>query len=248
MPEVVIKDGVTGPNAPEPKEDLIAGKFKSQEDLVKAYKELEGKLGAPKEDPEEKPTENPEEKPKTDIEKEAENVLKVAGLDMSEFRDEFSKDGKLSEESYTKLAEKGFDKPLVDTYIKGLQSSTTEAKALVDQEITKIQESVGGEEAFNAIRTWAESNLSEEDAKAYNTAVDSGSPELARMAVENLKYRYEQAVGKDPQLLKGGLKTPPADVFESTAQVVEAMRDPRYGKDPAYTKAVAEKLGRSKVM
>jgi hypothetical protein len=37
------------------------------------------------------------------------------------------------------------------------------------------------------------------------------------------------------------------DEFRSTAQVVSAMKDPRYGKDSAYTKDVEEKLGRSSV-
>ena len=35
------------------------------------------------------------------------------------------------------------------------------------------------------------------------------------------------------------------DVFESAAQVVEAMRDGRYGSDPAYTRAVEAKMARS---
>jgi len=37
------------------------------------------------------------------------------------------------------------------------------------------------------------------------------------------------------------------DEFRSTAQVVAAMKDPRYGKDSAYTKDVEQKLGRSSV-
>ena len=34
------------------KQELLLGKFKTQEDLVKAYKELESKLGQPKAEPE----------------------------------------------------------------------------------------------------------------------------------------------------------------------------------------------------
>ena len=32
-----------------------------------------------------------------------------------------------------------------------------------------------------------------------------------------------------------------SDVFESVAQVTEAMNDPRYAKDPAYRKKVEDK-------
>ena len=39
-----------------------------------------------------------------------------------------------------------------------------------------------------------------------------------------------------------------SDVFESSAQVIDAMNDPRYSKDPAYRKEVEEKLARSAVI
>ena len=37
------------------------------------------------------------------------------------------------------------------------------------------------------------------------------------------------------------------DEFRSTAEVVAAMKDKRYGSDSAYTKDVEQKLGRSSV-
>ena len=36
--------------------------------------------------------------------------------------------------------------------------------------------------------------------------------------------------------------------FESNAQLVEAMNDPRYSRDSAYRKKVADKLGRSNIL
>ncbi|MFZ9656653.1 MAG: capsid assembly protein, partial [Limnohabitans sp.] len=36
--------------------------------------------------------------------------------------------------------------------------------------------------------------------------------------------------------------------FESTAQVVEAMSDPKYQADPAFRRKVQEKLARSNVL
>ena len=36
-----------------------------------------------------------------------------------------------------------------------------------------------------------------------------------------------------------------SDIFESSAQVIEAMNDPRYAKDPAFRKQVEDKIARS---
>jgi hypothetical protein len=48
-------------------------------------------------------------------------------------------------------------------------------------------------------------------------------------------------------LLSGNAKPAAKDEFRSTAEVVAAMKDKRYGKDTAYTKDVEVKLGRSNV-
>lgn len=80
----------------------------------------------------------------------------------------------------------------------------------------------------------------------YNNMV-SGSTENAKMAVEWLSSKREAVEGNEPNLIQGKASAAPKDEFRSTAQVVAAMKDPRYGKDTAYTKDVEEKLGRSSV-
>jgi hypothetical protein len=46
-------------------------------------------------------------------------------------------------------------------------------------------------------------------------------------------------------MLTGKAPSTKGDQFKSQAQVIEAMNDPRYEKDPAYRKEVADKLERS---
>ena len=58
---------------------------------------------------------------------------------------------------------------------------------------------------------------------------------------------YRDSVGSEGDLLTGGRPQQPADVFESQAQVVEAMSDPKYDRDPAYRQAVMQKLERSNI-
>jgi hypothetical protein len=68
---------------------------------------------------------------------------------------------------------------------------------------------------------------------------------VAKLAVEGLKAKYEAANGVRPALVKGGGNSVGGDAFRSAAEQVAAMRDPRYGKDPAYTRDVEAKSMRS---
>ena len=82
--------------------------------------------------------------------------------------------------------------------------------------------------------------------EVYNQMVSNGT-DNAKMAVEWLMSKREAAGDTEPNLLSGKAQAGSKDEFRSTAQVVAAMKDPRYGKDTAYTKDVEEKLGRSSV-
>ena len=71
-----------------------------------------------------------------------------------------------------------------------------------------------------------------------------------RLAVSGLVAKYREEEGSTPELVTGkatASRRAASDTFESTEQVVAAMKDPRYGKDPAYTRAVERKVARSRV-
>jgi len=48
-------------------------------------------------------------------------------------------------------------------------------------------------------------------------------------------------------MINGDTNDVSTEVFESVAQVTEAMNDPRYANDPAYRKQVELKLAKSSV-
>lgn len=236
--EITPPEGTEG-TPPEDRPQWLPEKFKSPEDMAKAYAALEAKLGAPK--PVDPPAADPEVTP-TPAPADAEAALDEKGLDLKDFSSEFSQKGELSAESYQKLEKAGFDKGLVDQYIAGQQ-------ALAAQFETTIKAEVGGPEKFSAMTEWAKMNLSPAEIETFNTQVSSGNVDQAKLAVLGLGAKYEKAVGSDPQRLLGGQGTGAgADVFESMAQVTEAMRDPRYKNDPAYRSKVQSKLGRSNVI
>jgi hypothetical protein len=170
-------------------------------------------------------------------------ALKAAGLNMDDFTTEFTESGTLSEESFQKLEKAGFPRPLVEQYLAGAKVNVTIAK---EQE-AEIKGTVGGPEAYKSLIQWAGENLGADEIEAYNSIMASGDIKSIKFAVAGLKARFDAQA--EPNLIRGNARTttPKTDVFRSTAEVVAAMKDSRYGKDPAYTRDVEMKLARSDV-
>lgn len=227
-------------------------KFKSAEDLAKAYVELEKAKSASEKKDEVKPTD--EKKEPTAEEKAAEDKLKEDAekaktpelpKHLEKFNAEFAEKGELSAESYTELAEKhGLSKDYVDTFIQGVQAKQAAYfKAVYDE--------VGGtEEKFNEVSAWATANVPKAELEAINEALASHNPTKAALATRGLYAKFQEANGKEPNLLGGGNEGADSNItkFASLAQVTEAMRDPRYAKDPAYRAVVEKRLAISDVI
>ena len=62
-----------------------------------------------------------------------------------------------------------------------------------------------------------------------------------------MKAQYESVNGYEGTMLTGKPPTTSKEVFRSQAEVVAAMSDDRYDKDPAYRQDLIEKLDRSNV-
>lgn len=221
----VIPDSTTPPADPpaDQRPAWLPEKFKSAEDLAKAYSELEKKLSAPPADPNTPPAD-----PNTPPE--------VPGVNTQKYFTEFAETGALSEASYAELAKAGLDKAVVDQYING-------QKALNDARTQAGYQAVGGEAQFKQMTEWAKSNLTPAEIQAFNTQV-TGSQEAALLAIQGLNARYTAAVGNPPSGLLGGsaAASAPSNGFQSRAQVVQAMADPRYESDVAYRNSVMQKL------
>jgi len=82
---------------------------------------------------------------------------------------------------------------------------------------------------------------------AYNTVVNSGDPNAIQLALAGLRAAYDEANGVDGEMLTGKAAVTQQDVFRSQAEVVQAMSDPRYDRDPAYRADVFAKLERSEI-
>jgi len=119
---------------------------------------------------------------------------------------------------------------------------------ITQEEEAAILESVGGKDAFSRIQEWAKGALNEDELTVYNREVQSGDYFRARNALQSMAFAYTESNGSEPDLIGGKLTGRSTDVFRSNQEVVEAMSDPRYLKDSAYTQDIEEKLGRSDVL
>lgn len=221
------------------KEDgpLLAGKYKTAEELEKAYKELESKLGQPKED---KPVIDPNAPKVAALEttQEATAMLAEKGLDISTFTAEYETTGQLSAASYEALGKAGITRDMVEQYISGQQ-------VLLDSQVREVKESVGGEAEYAKLSEWATVNLTAREQQAYQRILETNDLATIKLAAAGLKARYVAAMGKDPALIVGGNTSGGNDGqerFNSRAEMVSAMQDPRYEKDPAYRARVERKV------
>ena len=94
---------------------------------------------------------------------------------------------------------------------------------------------------------WATENLSESEVKMFDTVTDQGNPLAAFFAVRALSYRFNDAKGYDGKMVTGRSPRSDGDQFSSQAEVVEAMSDPRYDRDPAFRQQIMKKLERSDI-
>jgi hypothetical protein len=223
------------PAPTEPAPTLIGGKFKSQEDLLAAYKALESKLGAPAPAtptaaPAAPATPAPDGKPvtPTDTKLPTDPPKPNAAVDFEAFGQEFATAGKLSDESYAKLAEKGYDRSVVDTFIAGQQAIASK----FDNDVYAL---AGGEDQYGQMVDWATANLSKEQKVAFNEAMDSRDMGRIGLAMQGLKAAHVDAVGQAGKLL-GGAPGVTNEGYRSRYEMVQATKDPRYSKDPAFRK------------
>ena len=116
-----------------------------------------------------------------------------------------------------------------------------------DEDVAYIYQIAGGEKEYDEMLQWAAGNLNKPDIEAFDHVIGLNDPQAAAFAVMALKSTYENNVGKEGKMLTGSSSRETPDVFKSQAQVVEAMSDPKYDRDPAYRQAVMEKLQRSNI-
>lgn len=243
MTEIKLPIGtVTGPTppAPEAPPQPILGKFKTTDELARAYQELERKLGVAA-----TPTTPPAQTPATPPAGEtppapAGGLLSEAELQT--FQTEFTAQGDLSPASRAALEKKGLPKAMVDQYLNGLRATAEGVKG-------RVLSIVGGEEAYKAVAEWAATNVPPAELERFNATMRTGDENAITFALRGMKALYDRANdnGTRPpgRRIMGGSATPGLTPFRSNAEVQQAMRDPRFKEDPAYRQDVFDRVAAS---
>lgn len=216
--------------------DLIAGKFTSQEELVKAYEELQRKMGS--QGSEQAVEEQPAEQPAPELD-EGGLIQKASekAIDIDALTAEFQQNGELSEATVEALTKRGIPREMVDAYIAGQQ-------ALADTAVDTLANTVGGREELARTLEWAGENLSDAEIDAYNEAMKAGNFGATKALLRGIRAAYEAEVGQAPRGVAGerggvaGLRP-----FGSDAEMNAAIADPRYETDPAFRDEVIKRVG-----
>ena len=224
-----------GEEMEQQQETMLAGKYKNAEELEAAYIELQKKLGAPKESEE------------TEETTETEEELEETSADSSLFDRLYEESkGEFSEETLKAIAE-AKPQDLAKMYLDYRYNNSQEKQTISETDANSLKDSVGGEKNYSQMLQWATDNLSEQEISMYDSVMDSGNAGAAYFAMQALSYRYKDSVGVEGNLLQGKAAANSSRGFKSQAEVVTAMQDPRYDRDPAYRQEVMAKLESSNV-
>jgi hypothetical protein len=227
-----------GEQMQEAEDQLLAGKYKSAEELEKAHIELQKKLGEKSEEVSEEPEpekETEEEAPK-DTESNLLDQLWEEGTTSKVTRETFEKLQKMDPVEVAKMAMEARSK-----------AQEPQSREFTDQDVEQIHGLVGGSENYNNMMSWAQQNVSEQEVSMYDAVMEMGNPQAAYFAVQALALKYQDQSGRDGQMITGKAPKSTADVFNSQAELIRAMEDDRYNDDPAYRQEVQAKLERSNV-
>ena len=230
-----------GEQISQQEEQIYAGKYKSAQELEKAYMELQSKLGEQEDKGETEVAEKePEDKP----------TLSEGATLITSATDEYYANGnELSPETLQKFSSMS-SQDLIKAYMEvqqlpEYQQAQQTPVEISESQVNQIKNAAGGEAAYSNIINWAKSNLQAEQINAFDEVVNSGSVQAINLAVAGLKAQYDNANGVEGRMVTGKAPTNSGDVFRSQQELVAAMNDVRYDRDPAYRQDVIEKLDRS---
>lgn len=209
-------------------DQMLAGKYKNAEELESAYLELQKKLGADGEEPEEQ-VEEEEQFEETDSDL-------FDRLWEGELNDQFSDEllDELSNADPTDLAQMHLD------YRRQMEANAPQP--MTEETATQLKGMVGGDQEYSNLLGWAKENFSEQEIDMYDSIMDSGNTEAAFFAIQALALRYSDSVGTEGELIQGRAATDSTQGFRSQAELVNAMNDPRYERDAAYRNDIMRKL------
>jgi len=233
----------------EAQDELLAGKYKDAQELEKAYVELQKKLGdkgtkdsseaGDSEDYEEDESEEGyENEDEADVDTSQDGIL-------DQLWEEANKDD-YSDETLEALA-KLDSVDIADMHLRYRQQVEQSRPQITEAQANDLKGVAGGEQQYGEMLQWAKDNLNPQEVQMFDTVIERGDPLAAFFAVRSLAYRYQDSLGREGTMVTGTAPRGDGSQFQSQAEVVEAMSDPRYDRDPAFRQKIMKKLERSDI-
>lgn len=196
--------------------------------------------------PDDKPEDTPLEQKVADVkasEDALKDDLKSKGVDFETAVSEYNEKGVLSDATMDALEKAGYPKAVVEGFIKSRQILET-------QYTSAVYEAAGGEAEYGRMTQWAAANLSKADVEAFNNAIDSGNLGTVKLIMGGIRSAMGEAMTQkhgtsNPSVMGGPASTNTTGGFADKAEMVKAMSDKRYCRDPQYTKLVESRMAKT---
>ena len=163
--------------------------------------------------------------------------LAERNVDFKALEDEYNKNGQLSSASLEALANAGYPKEVVDAYISG-------AEATQEKFYNAVVGFAGGEDEYRQVAQFV-SSQGDKAVQDFNDTINTGNLGVINMVIQGVKANMKAVNGTTNQTILGQSTGGTADntnAYLSKQQMLDAMNDPRYDKDPIYRKQVEQKI------
>lgn len=268
-PEQIEEHGITPEQIAQYKQEdkvegeKILGKFKTQEDLESAYKELEkkfhdketntneetkGEVPEPEVKGDNNVDEGNEETSKAAEETSAEDVAKeFESLEPSEMKTRvegaiksLKESDELTEDVLEAFESLGIPKELVSEHKELLNFKA-------QQEVDSLMNLAGGKDGYEHMTKWAQTSLSPEEVRVFDNIVENGTNEEVSFAISNLKARYDGATqAPKSNLIKADAIAQAEGGYRSQAEMNADIASSEYENNPTFRRKVMDKAKRSK--
>jgi len=212
-----------GESLQQEQQNLLAGKYKSAEELERGYLELQKRMGEGQ----------PNQQATSDV---SDQLAKAY--------ESYTSDKNFDASAFENVSKEDLIKAFFENSEEVPQAEGGEGPDLTQEQVDGMMNSVGGKEQYQQIMNWAVQNLPKSDIEAFDAIVESANPFQINMAVEAMAKRYTDANGQEGQTIQGR-SAKMTDSYRSQAEMIRDMNDPRYDSDPAYRNDVMTKLANS---
>lgn len=163
--------------------------------------------------------------------------LAERNVDFKALEDEYNKNGQLSSTSLEALANAGYPKEVVDAYISGVEATQ-------EKFYNAVVGFAGGEDEYRQVAQFV-SSQGDKAVQDFNDTINTGNLGVINMVIQGVKANMKAVNGTTNQTILGQSTGGTADntnAYLSKQQMLDAMNDPRYDKDPIYRKQVEQKI------